>query len=72
MDVQAIVKRISHFVQFNDVELKMIYDSQLEPNHRSVCLARLIKDKGKSKNVYKMLRDLYCVTQTVQRNQAAG
>ena len=72
MDVRAVVKRISCFVQFNDTELNMIYDPKLEPNHRSVCLARLIKDKGRSKDVYKMLRGLYCVTQTVQRNQPAG
>ena len=73
MDVEAIVKRISCIVQFNNTELKMIHDPKLEPHHRSVCLATVIKDKGNSENVYKMLHDLYCVAQSAQRNdQPAG
>ena len=62
MDVQAIVKRFSCFVQFNNTELNMIHDPKLEPSDRSVRLATLIEDKGKSKDVYRMLCDLYCVT----------
>ena len=66
MDVQVIVKRISPLVPFSDNELQMINDPNLDSNHRSLCLARLIKDKRKHKAVYKKLHDFYCVTQTAQ------
>ena len=66
MDVQVIVKRISPLVPFSNNELQMINDANLDSNHRSLCLARLIKDKGKRKAVYQKLRDFYCVIQTAQ------
>ena len=63
MDVRAVLKRITCLVQISSDEVKMINDPTLEPSHRTLCLARLIKDKRMSKRVYKMLRDLYCITE---------
>ena len=63
MDVQAVLKRITCLVQISKDEVKMINDPILEPSHRILCLARLIKDKRMGKRVYKMLRDLYCISE---------
>ena len=66
MDAQVIVKRISRLVQFSDDELIKINNPKLEPNHRSLYLARLITCKGIHITVYKKLCDFYCVTHSVQ------
>ena len=68
MDVDAVLKRITRLVQISSDQLKMINDPTLEPSHRTLCLARLIKDKKMGKKVYKMLRDLYCITEIIQEN----
>ena len=60
MDVRAVLKRITCLVQISSDEVKMINDPIWEPSHRTLCLA---KDKRMGKRVYKMLRDLYCITE---------
>lgn len=70
MDVQVVLKRIKCHVQISSDELKMINNPTLEPTSRSVHLFNLIKDKKMCKKVYRMLRDLYCITEIMQGNSA--
>ena len=66
MDARAVAKRVSCCFQFNDAELKMINDPKFMPNQRSLNLAKVIQDKGKAKEVYRMLRCLYYVQDNPQ------
>ena len=68
MDVRAVLKRITCLVQISSDEVKMINDPMLESSHRTLCLARLIKDKGMGEKVYKILRDLYCIAEIMKGN----
>ena len=68
MDIQTVLKRMTCLVQISNDEMKKINDPVLEPSFRSLRLANLIKDKRIDEEVYKMLCDLYCITEIMQKD----
>ena len=58
-DVSELLERIKRFVQLNSDEQNVIYDHRWEPEHRSLHLYKVIKERNKINEVSRLLYGIY-------------
>ena len=68
-DVLQLLKRIKPLVQLSNHEQNMIYDQRLEPEHRSLHLYKVIKERNKINEVSTLLYGIYYANRDLHHSE---
>ncbi|XP_065885168.1 uncharacterized protein [Dysidea avara] len=73
IDVVIVMDRLAVHchLKLEPSQIEMIIDPQPKPDHRTMCLVRVIKEQGKEEEVYKTLHILYCGNKRTRNNSSA-